>query len=747
MAKCYSSLPIICLLFLLLPGTCVLAQMRLANQDFEGDASDDWAYTETPATYNDGGDVWAVVPSVGSINGPSSGTNFWGMQDLKGPQTMENDIDHVLAFATISTAGQSNVLLNVDYRAVGLDNGDDLSYELILDNVSQGVVLLVEGGTGGVSTSGWETLSIPIDDAVNTVALNLIANQDGGTDYAGWDNIFLQFNNAADPCGLTSVGSATIECLTESTASETDLFRIRIPYTGVDADATITVFAGATTPSTDVTASTSNVGDDPTTVTSGTIVLENSAGEFEEGDFFRIEIRDGGGDCTFDVTGNVTPNFCSNPCDININPNNFTFSCDSNTDDPDNGTVGVFFTNGPEPGLMLSISPAGPVISGDDPATEEDGSINISGLLEGVTYTLTLDGGGCSNETVTIPFPAGTCVASDLVINEVAGDPGEDINGDGSINSGDEFVELFNTGTSAIDLSNYTLADNAGVFFTFPSGASLAPGEFVVVLGATGTTPPDCTAGQSVRNGFIGINNTGGDVVVVSSGAGSIVASMEYGDFGSSFDQSVALNPDGNLAGGYVPHTSITDNPVLQSACAANGAMTLPVELTALGADAGAKTVDISWSTAAEEGNSHFLVERSADGATFSVIGRVEAAGGGRSADNHYFLVDETPLFGTSFYRLRQIDLDGDEALYGPVSVTRETGTWAVYPNPVRASLYIAGPLTATDRVTLLTAGGRVLTTTNGRNRELSVRDLTPGLYFLRVESAAGVEVLRVMKR
>ena len=66
----------------------------------------------------------------------------------------------------------------------------------------------------------------------------------------------------------------------------------------------------------------------------------------------------------------------------------------------------------------------------------------------------------------------------------------------------------------------------------------------------------------------------------------------------------------------------------------------------------------LNWSTAYEEDNSVFIVERSDDGATFADIGKVEAAG--TSAEiQHYNFLDIMANAERSFYRLKQVDLDG----------------------------------------------------------------------------------------
>ncbi len=73
----------------------------------------------------------------------------------------------------------------------------------------------------------------------------------------------------------------------------------------------------------------------------------------------------------------------------------------------------------------------------------------------------------------------------------------------------------------------------------------------------------------------------------------------------------------------------------------------------------------LRWSTAYEEDNAVFIVERSDDGATFADIGKVEAAGTSSEVKQYNFL-DIMANAARSFYRLRQVDQDGTFS-YGDV--------------------------------------------------------------------------------
>lgn len=99
--------------------------------------------------------------------------------------------------------------------------------------------------------------------------------------------------------------------------------------------------------------------------------------------------------------------------------------------------------------------------------------------------------------------------------------------------------------------------------------------------------------------------------------------------------------------------------------------------------DSGDK-VDLSWITSSETNNHYFSVERSGDGENFVTI--LTKNGAGNSSQIMYYTdVDESPLPGTSYYRLKQTDYDGKQSYSKMISVfidDRKNFSVTLYPNP-----------------------------------------------------------------
>ena len=84
----------------------------------------------------------------------------------------------------------------------------------------------------------------------------------------------------------------------------------------------------------------------------------------------------------------------------------------------------------------------------------------------------------------------------------------------------------------------------------------------------------------------------------------------------------------------------------------------LPIELLSFNAFQKEKTVELNWSTASETNNYYFSIERSADGEWFTNVNIVPGAGNSSTLIN-YISFDTSPLFGSSYYRLKQVDYNG----------------------------------------------------------------------------------------
>ncbi|MCC3154491.1 T9SS type A sorting domain-containing protein [Hymenobacter sp. BT770] len=178
----------------------------------------------------------------------------------------------------------------------------------------------------------------------------------------------------------------------------------------------------------------------------------------------------------------------------------------------------------------------------------------------------------------------------------------------------------------------------------------------------------------------------------------------------------------------------------------------LPVELTAFSGRWANGAAELNWATASEKNSSHFVVERSTGReAAFQAVGQVKSAGNSTSLKRYQLRDAEAAAQGVAilYYRLRQVDLDGQQVYSPVVSVVVGARTAAapgleVYPNPAadaNAVTVQCPNLPATGGlVQVYSQLGQVVSqqqVTEGA-ASLALPGLAPGLYHVVLRSAAG---------
>jgi Secretion system C-terminal sorting domain len=178
----------------------------------------------------------------------------------------------------------------------------------------------------------------------------------------------------------------------------------------------------------------------------------------------------------------------------------------------------------------------------------------------------------------------------------------------------------------------------------------------------------------------------------------------------------------------------------------------LPIELTSFNAIANNATTKLTWQTASEKNNSHFAIERSQNGETFSSLGEVKGSGNSVTAHDYSF-TDATPYKGINYYRLRQVDFDGTESVSKTVSVNfdgKGRNKMKVYPTLVQDNLTVEVEGDAKSEITIRDLTGRVILTKNTEGPSAQVLNLggfSNGLYLLSVRTNDGFETIKITKQ
>ena len=133
----------------------------------------------------------------------------------------------------------------------------------------------------------------------------------------------------------------------------------------------------------------------------------------------------------------------------------------------------------------------------------------------------------------------------------------------------------------------------------------------------------------------------------------------------------------------FSPFTFSSKNPVKNP---------LPIDLLYFDAELVEGAVKLNWTTLTESNNDYFTVERSSDGTDFEFLAHLQGAGNTTTLRD-YSIMDANPLYGTSYYRLKQTDFDGQSETFDPVAITYDPQkgmSIAVYPNPSHGKFKVA---------------------------------------------------------
>jgi hypothetical protein len=179
---------------------------------------------------------------------------------------------------------------------------------------------------------------------------------------------------------------------------------------------------------------------------------------------------------------------------------------------------------------------------------------------------------------------------------------------------------------------------------------------------------------------------------------------------------------------------------------------TLPIELLEFTAVPDGNNVATHWVTATETNNDYFLLERCVTGTQFETVARVEGAGNSTQLLSYSF-IDENPVAGVSYYRIRQVDFNGNFSFSQIVAVNFEPGEpvlSSVYPNPSNDGVFtfLQGSI-AVNEVAVFSSDLKLVKTvalSPGDKPIISITDVADGIYFIVYEEGGQRQVKQVQK-
>ena len=189
----------------------------------------------------------------------------------------------------------------------------------------------------------------------------------------------------------------------------------------------------------------------------------------------------------------------------------------------------------------------------------------------------------------------------------------------------------------------------------------------------------------------------------------------------------------------------------------------LPVELTSFVITKKNYSAVLNWQTATEINNSGFAVELSTDAKTYKEVGFVKSINSNSSTPQHYEFAHTYLGSGTVYYRLKQIDWNGNFKYYGPKAINFEQDNTAgqnvrVHPNPVTEAneeiiISITGVMNEKAIVTLTDALGRTIyqhaekIAPSKNSLKINLKHRPAGIYLLTVKTHTGNNQTKILKQ
>lgn len=199
-------------------------------------------------------------------------------------------------------------------------------------------------------------------------------------------------------------------------------------------------------------------------------------------------------------------------------------------------------------------------------------------------------------------------------------------------------------------------------------------------------------------------------------------------DLGANIYQFAGVNTIDNAERFTLGTINITQTP-------------LPIELLSFNVvHTDFNTVKIEWKTASETNNDFFTIERSTNGSTWNSISTTEGAGNS-TLTRSYTTIDDEPIDGVAYYRLKQTDFDG-QFTYSNVrqikSFAKKVEKLKIYPNPATNSITITGSAYELESITFYNTLGQNITPflykriVEDNEVRVDISSLKQGIYFIK---------------
>lgn len=251
---------------------------------------------------------------------------------------------------------------------------------------------------------------------------------------------------------------------------------------------------------------------------------------------------------------------------------------------------------------------------------------------------------------------------------------------------------------------------------------------------------------NTVNNPLYFVENYSTKGCTITGGCGSNTSTLEYNGYtrkmiakikvlnGATYHVKLAIADVGD----YI----LNSGAFIKAGSIAGIGNVLPIALTQFDAKLDKGRAILNWQTLTELNLAYFEILRSSDGLNYQTIAKVNGVEKSTSP-KYYSFIDDQPIKGFSYYRIRQVDYNGSYSYSSTASLNLSPSIklFGLYPNPVESN--ITGSIEMHTEGSLLSEildiRGSVITSkifnlSQGLNTiSLETDHLEQGVYFIRL--------------
>lgn len=172
----------------------------------------------------------------------------------------------------------------------------------------------------------------------------------------------------------------------------------------------------------------------------------------------------------------------------------------------------------------------------------------------------------------------------------------------------------------------------------------------------------------------------------------------------------------------------------------------LPVELVSFSGTQQNSTIALQWTTASEIENESFVLQHSSNLEDWEDFANIPGAGNSTQPSTYSARFDH-PVIGTNYFRIKQVDFDGDETIHQIIAVNfRDFPQQLVLsPNPARS--YTSIQVSELNHFKVFNMAGQDVTSQVKAEKTedqlaINIQHLTPGIYFIQIDE----QMIRLVK-